>query len=124
MSRSRGLVRWLRTSAKPSRAGTPLARAAAANKPTAGLETIEDQMKAMDSVPYAEQADGLDEFLGDPKQAMVRAGLVASQLLGMALCRYVLRLPPLMELSRAEVVGWLGPTVQRYVTGPMAAGTA
>lgn len=47
-----------------------MARAAAANKPTAGLETIEDQMKAMDSVPYAEQADGLDEFLGDPKQAI------------------------------------------------------
>lgn len=47
-----------------------MARAAAAGKPTAGLETIEDQMKAMDTVPYAEQADGLDEFLGDPKQAI------------------------------------------------------
>lgn len=61
---------------------------------------------------------------GEPTQARVRAGLVASQLLGVALCRYVLRLPPLMELSRAELVGWLGPTVQRYVTEPLATGAA
>lgn len=47
-----------------------MARAAAAGKPTAGLETIEDQMKAMDSVSYAEQAQGLGEFLDDPKQAI------------------------------------------------------
>jgi len=53
----------------------------------------------------------------EPDRAPVRAGLVASQILGMALCRYVLRLPPLVEMRRAEVVAWLGPTVQRYVTG-------
>lgn len=47
-----------------------MARAAAAGKPTAGLETIEDQMKAMDSVSHAEQAQGLQEFLDDPKQAI------------------------------------------------------
>jgi uncharacterized protein YbaP (TraB family) len=46
-----------------------MARAAEAGKPTAGLETIDDQMKAMDSVPHAEQAQGLEEFLEDPKQA-------------------------------------------------------
>jgi len=47
-----------------------MARAAEAGKPTAGLETIEQQMKAMDAVPHAEQAQGLDEFLDDPKQAI------------------------------------------------------
>ena len=47
-----------------------MARAAAAGKPSGGLETIEDQMKAMDAAPHAEQADGLDEFLDDPKQAI------------------------------------------------------
>jgi AcrR family transcriptional regulator len=55
----------------------------------------------------------------DPTQAGVRAGLVSSQILGMALCRYVLRLPPVVGMSRAEVVGWLGPTVQRYITGSL-----
>lgn len=45
-------------------------RAAKAGKPATGLETVDDQMKAMDAVPYAEQAQGLDEFLRDPKKAM------------------------------------------------------
>lgn len=45
-------------------------RAATAGKPTAGLETIEAQMQAMDAVPYVEQVEGLDEFLADPKQAI------------------------------------------------------
>jgi AcrR family transcriptional regulator len=53
----------------------------------------------------------------DAAHAPVRAGLVASQILGVALCRYVLRLPPVVAMTRAEVVGWLGPTVQRYITG-------
>lgn len=45
-------------------------RAAKAGKPASGLETVDDQMKAMDAVPYPEQADGLDEFLLDPQKAI------------------------------------------------------
>jgi AcrR family transcriptional regulator len=55
--------------------------------------------------------------LGDPAEAATRAGLVASQILVMALCRYVLRLPPLVAMSRDEIVKALGPTVQRYIVG-------
>ncbi|MFE0738505.1 MULTISPECIES: TetR family transcriptional regulator [Streptomyces] len=51
-----------------------------------------------------------------PEEAPRRAALVASQILGMALARYVLRLPPAVELTREEIVAWLGPTVQRYLT--------
>jgi AcrR family transcriptional regulator len=47
-----------------------------------------------------------------------RAGLIATQVLGLALCRYVLRLPPVVGLSHDEIVGWLGPTVQRYLEAP------
>ncbi|MHB9851226.1 TetR family transcriptional regulator [Streptomyces krungchingensis] len=54
----------------------------------------------------------------DPEQAPVRAALCASQLLGLALTRYVLRIGPAVALSRAEIVAWLGPTVQRYLTAP------
>lgn len=46
-----------------------MARAAEAGKPTAGLETVDAQLKALDAVPHAEQADGLDEFLDDPMKA-------------------------------------------------------
>ncbi|MFC9395960.1 TetR family transcriptional regulator [Streptomyces sp. NPDC057027] len=52
----------------------------------------------------------------DPADAPRRAALVASQILGMALVRYVLRLPPAVEMSAEEVVAWLAPTVQRYLT--------
>ncbi len=47
-----------------------------------------------------------------------RAGLVATQMLGLALCRYVLKLPPVVGMSRDEIVGWLGPTIQRYLAAP------
>jgi AcrR family transcriptional regulator len=51
-------------------------------------------------------------------EAGVRAGLIATQILGMALCRFVLRLPPVVEMTPDEVVGWLGPTIQRYLGPP------
>jgi hypothetical protein len=50
-------------------------------------------------------------------QASTRAGLIATQILGLALCRFVLRLPPVAEMSRDDVVNWLGPTIQRYLAG-------
>ena len=53
----------------------------------------------------------------DPAEIPVRAGLVATQALGFALTRYVLRLPPVVTLTPAAVVAWLGPTIQRYLTG-------
>jgi AcrR family transcriptional regulator len=46
-----------------------------------------------------------------------RAGLIATQMLGLALCRYVLALPPVTSMSCQEIERWLGPTVQRYLTG-------
>lgn len=47
-----------------------------------------------------------------------RASLVSSQLLGIALCRYVVKLPPLVDMSAEEIIATVGPTLQRYVTGP------
>jgi AcrR family transcriptional regulator len=48
-----------------------------------------------------------------------RAGLVASQMLGLAYCRYVLRLPPVAELGVERMVARVGPTIQRYLSGPL-----
>ncbi len=52
----------------------------------------------------------------DPSDAPRRAGLVASQMLGLALCRFILRLPPMVAMTADEAAKWLGPTVQRYLT--------
>ena len=67
---------------------------------------------------FAEQLKPvIGEVVGDAESAGHRAGLVASQILGMALVRYILCFPPVAVMPRAEVVAWLGPTVQRYLAG-------
>jgi len=52
---------------------------------------------------------------GSRAAAATRAGLIASQILGLALCRYVLKLPPVVGLKRAELVRRVGATVQAYL---------
>ena len=47
-----------------------------------------------------------------------RAGLIATQVLGLAMCRYVLALPPVVAMSHDETIAWLAPTVQRYLDAP------
>ena len=54
----------------------------------------------------------------DPAEAPRRAALVASQMLGLALCRFVLRLPPMVAMPAPEAAAWVGPTIQRYLTSP------
>ncbi|WP_407699495.1 TetR/AcrR family transcriptional regulator [Streptomyces broussonetiae] len=54
----------------------------------------------------------------DPEQFPARAALCAAQLLGLALTRYALRLPPARELTHGELPARLGPTVQRHLTAP------
>ena len=55
--------------------------------------------------------------LGPPETAATRAGLGASQILGLALTRYVLRFPPAVALSRDTIRHEIGATIQRYATG-------
>lgn len=54
--------------------------------------------------------------LGEPAR---RASLVASQLFGLALVRYVLRLEPLASASPEDVAAWVGPGVQRYFSATL-----
>jgi len=52
-----------------------------------------------------------------PEEANRRAGLVASQILGLLMGRYVLRMPVLANRRTEDLVAEIGPTVQRYVDG-------
>lgn len=54
----------------------------------------------------------------NPQEPQRRAALIATQTLGLALCRYVLQLPPIVAMPHDEAVAWLGPTVQRYLDAP------
>jgi len=53
---------------------------------------------------------------GSPETASVRAGLVATQILGIAMARYVLRLPPVVAMPADILIRTVGDTVQRYVS--------
>jgi AcrR family transcriptional regulator len=48
-----------------------------------------------------------------------RAGLIGAQLIGVALCRYLLRLEPIASAKTEDVIADLSPTVQRYLTEPL-----
>jgi AcrR family transcriptional regulator len=50
--------------------------------------------------------------------AVLRVELVASHLMGLAFARYQLRIEPVASAGVEELVTWIGPTVQRYLTGP------
>jgi AcrR family transcriptional regulator len=54
-----------------------------------------------------------------PAELPVRAGLVATQIMGLAITRYILKVPPVVAMDRAEIVRLLGPTMQRYVVGKL-----
>jgi AcrR family transcriptional regulator len=58
--------------------------------------------------------------LGGGEQARLRATLVASQLVGVAMLRYVMRVGPLVSLSGDDIVKLISPTVQRYLTADAA----
>lgn len=52
-----------------------------------------------------------------PDRHAERGALVASQLIGIGMMRYVVRLEPMASASREELVTAIAPTVQRYLTG-------
>lgn len=57
----------------------------------------------------------------DPAEAPLRVSLVASQLAGLAMMRYIIKLEPLASLPVEDLVQAVGPNVQRYITGSLDA---
>jgi AcrR family transcriptional regulator len=53
---------------------------------------------------------------GQPDAAL-RATLAGSQIVGLAMARYVIRVEPLASAPLDEVVRAIGPTIQRYLAG-------
>lgn len=56
-------------------------------------------------------------------RARERVTLAGSQLLGLVMARYVVRVPPLAALSVDEVARAVGPTIDRYLFGDVDWGT-
>jgi AcrR family transcriptional regulator len=70
---------------------------------------------------FAQQVrPGIGSLLGGGADGARRAGLAASQLLGLALCRYVLRLEPIASQDPEQLIADIAETIQRYLTGPLS----
>jgi AcrR family transcriptional regulator len=80
----------------------------------------------------ASVADAMREFVAervwkgkpvhtDESEAVTirRRALVSSQLMGLALTRYILRMPPISTASPVEIARWAGPTLDNYLFGPL-----
>ena len=85
----------------------PLLRAAATNRAAAD---------ALLTVFVSQVAPALATVT--PDRAPERASLVGSQLLGVAVARYILGVPPLTVMSDAQLVEWLRPVIAHYLTDP------
>lgn len=106
------LTRLLHVWDSPAGTGAVAAlRGALAREETTGL--LRDVVAHRVLAPVVQVLDGT------PEERRWRADLVASQLIGLVLARYVVRLEPLATAPPAAVVAALGPTVQRYLTGPV-----
>ena len=70
---------------------------------------LRDGLLPLILVPLAERLPG-----PDPER---RAQLVASQMIGLIVGRYVLAIEPFASMPREEVVAWVAPNLQRYLTG-------
>ncbi|MEU7587583.1 TetR family transcriptional regulator [Micromonospora sp. NPDC049230] len=55
----------------------------------------------------------------DPAELPLRGSLVATQMIGLAMMRHVVRLEPVASADPETLVAAIGPTIQRYLTGPL-----
>ena len=55
------------------------------------------------------------------EDAPLRANLVASQVVGLVMARYILGLEPLASMAADDVAALVGPTLQRYLVEPLGA---
>ncbi|KRE59255.1 TetR family transcriptional regulator [Arthrobacter sp. Soil736] len=56
---------------------------------------------------------------GTAEEVAMRGNLMGSQLVGLVLVRYVVRLEPLGSASQDDVVRLVAPNIQRYLTGTL-----
>jgi AcrR family transcriptional regulator len=55
--------------------------------------------------------------VAEPAEVATRAGLISTQLLGLALCRYVLKVPPVVAMTPERIIACFGPLLQQHITG-------
>jgi len=59
------------------------------------------------------------EIIEDPSEAPMRTALVATQISGTMVARYVLKIEPLASADADTLAAAIGPNIQRFLTEPM-----
>ncbi|WP_319445123.1 MULTISPECIES: TetR family transcriptional regulator [unclassified Mycobacterium] len=62
---------------------------------------------------------GVSHLGTDERDRLVRSGLVASQLMGLAMMRYVWRIEPVTSMPDDELVAAIAPNLQHYIEGDL-----
>lgn len=62
---------------------------------------------------------GVSQLGVDERDRSVRSGLISSQMMGLAMMRYVWRVEPVASMSDDELVVAVAPNLQRYVEGEL-----
>lgn len=63
---------------------------------------------------------GVSHLGVDERDRLVRSGLISSQIMGLAMMRYVWRVEPVASMTDDEIVGAVGPNLQRYIQGDIS----
>src|SRR5262245_37694326 len=66
------------------------------------------------------QLMGVSQLGVDERDKAVRSGLVSSQIMGLAMMRYIWKIEPLASMSDDEVVAAIAPNLQRYIEGDIS----
>lgn len=88
-------------------------RSVLAGSDVADLSMVRSFLQDVISVEIGHRVDN------PPGSGPVRVQLVASQLLGIVMARYILELEPLKSLPVQQVIDTVSPNLQRYLTGEL-----
>ena len=64
---------------------------------------------------------GVAQLGSDERDRLIRSGLVASQMMGLALMRYVWKIEPIASMTDEEAIAAVTPNLQHYVSGDLTA---
>lgn len=98
----------------------------AADHPTPALGVIRSAIESDQAAAFL-RTFVAEEMLGRltrelaVDQPELRAALATSQLVGLAVGRYAIRAPGLVTADADHLAAWIGPVLQRYLTGPAPA---
>ena len=66
------------------------------------------------------QLMGVSQLGADEEDRMTRSGLISSQIMGLAMMRYVWKIEPVASMSEDEIVAAVAPNLQRYIDGDLS----